>query len=137
MVRLLYAGNLYLILYYTLGMNKILVVDDDADILAVVKIILSINNFVVKTISRWEDISHSIQNFTPDLILLDVALGGADGREICRALKKSADTKHIPIILFSAQYDLANNMEGCAANGLVAKPFETSYLLETIRRNIA
>jgi len=118
-------------------MNKILVVDDDADILAVVKIILSINNFVVKTISRWEDISHTIQNFAPDLILLDVALGGADGREICSALKKSTNTKHIPIILFSAQYDLANNMQGCTANGLVAKPFETAYLLETIRRNIA
>ena len=118
-------------------MNKILVVDDDADILAVVEIILSMHNYSVKTISRREDISHSIQNFTPDLILLDVALGGADGREICSELKKSANTKHIPIILFSAQYDLANNMQGCKANGLVTKPFETPYLLETIRRNIA
>jgi DNA-binding response OmpR family regulator len=118
-------------------MNKILVVDDDADILAVVELILHANDFNVKTISRWEDIPHSIQIYSPDLILLDVALGGADGREICTALKKSVDTKHIPVILFSAQYDLANNMRGCTANGLVAKPFETSYLLETIRKNIA
>ena len=118
-------------------MNKILVVDDDADILAVVELILNANDFNVKTISRWEDISHSIQNFSPDLILLDVALGGADGRAICTALKKSVDTKHIPVILFSAQYDLVNNMQGCMANGMVAKPFETSYLLETIRKNIA
>ena len=122
---------------YRLTMNKILVVDNDADILAVVELILNANDFNVKTISRWEDISHSIQNYSPDLILLDVALGGADGREICTALKKSVDTKHIPVILFSAQYDLANNLQECTANGLVTKPFETSYLLETIRKNIA
>jgi len=118
-------------------MNKILVVDDDTDILTVVEIVLSMNNYIVKTISRWEDISHSIQTFSPDLILLDVSLGGADGREICKQLKKSGETQHIPVLLFSAHYDLVNNINGCMANGLVTKPFETSYLLETIRQNIA
>jgi DNA-binding response OmpR family regulator len=117
-------------------MNKILVVDDDTDILTVVDIVLRMNNFTVKTISRWEDISQAIQTFSPDLILLDVALGGADGREICTQLKKSGETQHIPVILFSAHYDLVNNINGCMANGLVTKPFETSYLLETIRKNI-
>jgi len=117
-------------------MNKILVVDDDTDILSVVEIVLCMNNFSVKAIARWEDISHSIQTFSPDLILLDVALGGADGREICSGLKKSVETKHIPVILFSAQYDLVNNMQRCLANGLVTKPFEISFLLETIRKNI-
>jgi len=118
-------------------MNKILVVDDDTDILTVVEIVLSMNNYSVKAISRWEDIPHTIENFSPDLILLDVALGGADGREICRQLKNSGETQHIPVILFSAQYDLVNNIKGCMANGLVTKPFETSFLLETIRKNIA
>jgi DNA-binding response OmpR family regulator len=118
-------------------MNKILVVDDDTDILAVVEIVLSMNNFSVKTISRWEEISRAIQTFSPDLILLDVALGSADGREICKKLKSSGETEHIPVILFSAHYDLVNNIKGCMANGVVTKPFETSFLLETIRKNIA
>ena len=117
-------------------MNKILVVDDDTDILGVVGIVLRMNNFTVKTISRWEDISQAIQTFSPDLILLDVALSGADGRDICRKIKQSNETQHIPIILFSAHYDLASDTRGCMANGFVAKPFETSYLLETIRKNI-
>ena len=117
-------------------MNKILVVDDDQDILSVVEILLSMNNFNVKTISKWEHIDHTIENFSPDLILLDVALGGADGREICKNLKKSNQTQHIPVILFSAHYDLVNNIKECMANGLVTKPFETSYLLDTIRKNI-
>jgi DNA-binding response OmpR family regulator len=118
-------------------MSKILVVDDDHDILSVVKILLNLNNFAVRTTSKWEYISHEIEDFSPDLILLDVALGGADGREICKQLKKSDDTRHIPIILFSAHYDLVNNIQGCMADGLVTKPFETSYLLDTIRKNIA
>lgn len=118
-------------------MNKILVVDDDTDILTVVEIVLSMNNYAVKAISKWEEISQAIKTFSPDLILLDVALGGADGREICKQLKKSAETEHIPVILFSAHYDLMNSLKGCMANGLVTKPFETSYLLETIRKNIA
>lgn len=118
-------------------MSKILVVDDDDDILTVVQIVLSMNNFTVRAISRWEDIAGSVKSFSPDLILLDVALRGADGREICKQLKKSNETRHIPVILFSAHYDLVNNISECMANGLIAKPFETSYLLETIRENIA
>ena len=118
-------------------MSKILVVDDDEDILAVVKIVLSMNNFTVQAISRWEDVAGSVRSFSPDLILLDVALRGADGREICRQLKKSNETQHIPVILFSAHYDLVNNINECMANGLITKPFETSYLLDTIRENIA
>lgn len=118
-------------------MCKILVVDDDHDILSVVEIVLSMNKFKVKTLSRWEQIDSYIKDFEPDLILLDVALGGADGRTICKQLKNSSVTSHIPVILFSAHYDLVNNIQECMANGLVTKPFETTYLIETIRKNIA
>ena len=118
-------------------MSKILVVDDDNDILTVVGIILSMNHFTVRTISKWQEIDNTVNSFSPDLILLDVALRGADGREICRQLKKSKETQHIPVILFSAHYNLVNNIHECMANGLITKPFETSYLLETIRKNIA
>ena len=118
-------------------MKKVLVVDDDIDILTVVKILLSMNNYTVQAIPKWQDINNTIKSFSPDLILLDVALSGADGRDICRQLKLSNETQHIPVILFSAFYDLANNVRECMADGLVTKPFETSYLLETIRQNIA
>ena len=118
-------------------MNRILVVDDDHDILTVVKILLTMNNFIVETISKWNDITNAIRRFSPDLILLDIALGGADGREICKQLKGSNDTRHIPVILFSAHYDLVNTIHECMADGLITKPFETSYLLDTIRKNIA
>ena len=118
-------------------MNRILVVDDDPDILTVVQILLQMNHFNVMAISKWQDIAMSIESFTPDLILQDVALSGADGRKICRQIKESKETRHIPVILFSAHYDLINNIQECMANGLITKPFETAFLLETIRKNIA
>lgn len=118
-------------------MKKILIVDDDIDILTVVQMLLSMNHYSVQAVSKWQDIHNTVKSFSPDLILLDVALSGADGREICKQLKRSDETSHIPVILFSAYYDLANNIKECMANGLVAKPFERSYLLETIRKNTA
>ncbi len=117
-------------------MNKILLVDDDHDILEVVSMLLRRNEYNVMTISRGTQISNTIESFSPDLILLDVALAGEDGREICSRLKKSNDTKHIPVILFSAHYDLVNNIRECQADGLVTKPFEVPYLLNTIKQNI-
>ena len=118
-------------------MDKILVVDDDPDILTVVQILLRMNNYTVMAVSKEEDVTNSIKSFSPGLILLDVALCGADGREICKRLKTSNETKHIPVILFSAHYDLVNNIHEYMANGLITKPFESSFLLETIRKNIA
>jgi len=117
-------------------MNKILVVDDDLDILALVKIALSINNFSVEAISRWEEITDTIRNFQPDLVLLDVSLGGADGRNICKDLKHTDDTKHLPVVLFSANAEMGNYLEECKANDFIAKPFELSHLVKTLRQHL-
>jgi DNA-binding response OmpR family regulator len=118
-------------------MKKILVVDDDIDILTVVNMVLSFNKFSVMATPRWQDIEPLIKTFCPDLILLDVSLSGADGRDICEKLKNAEKTKNIPIILFSAHYNLINDTRGCKPDGLITKPFEVPYLIETIRKNIA
>lgn len=117
-------------------MDRILLVDDDRDILDVVSMLLRRNEYKVMTISRGTYISSSIESFSPDLILLDVALAGEDGRDICSRLKKSDATRHIPVILFSAHYDLVDNISECHADGLVTKPFEVPFLLNTIKENI-
>ncbi len=118
-------------------MDKILVVDDDFDILTLVKMSLSLNGFSVEATPRWEDVDHTIHEFRPDLILLDVSLAGADGREICRKIKSADDTKHIPVILFSANAEMAKSVQNCNAQAFIAKPYELSHLLSTIRSAIA
>ncbi|MEO6290054.1 MAG: response regulator [Ginsengibacter sp.] len=118
-------------------MYKVLVVDDNRDILSVVELMLKMHDYTVKTVHRWEEITQSVSGFMPDLILLDISLSGADGRDICRAIKDSDDTKHIPVILFTAHHDLGSTFEECLADGLVTKPFSKAYLLETIRRKLS
>jgi DNA-binding response OmpR family regulator len=114
-------------------MNKILVVDDDTDILELVEIMLNSNHYDVKAISRWEEINTSIHTFKPDLVLLDVSLGGADGREICKRIKAAKETQHLPVILFSANPEMGKYIEECSAQSFISKPFEIQYLLSTIK----
>ncbi len=118
-------------------MHKILVVDDNQDILDVVGLILKMDNYEVKTIYNWEEIPQSIRAFLPDLILLDISLSGADGRDICKGLKKSENTRNIPVILFTAHHHLANSFNECLANGLITKPFSKDDLLEIIKTNLS
>jgi DNA-binding response OmpR family regulator len=117
-------------------MNKILVVDDDLDILSLVQIILGMNHFVVETTSKWEEIDSRITTFKPDLVLLDVMLGGADGRDICRNLHLDKKTEDLPVVLFSANPEMGKYTKGCAAKAFIAKPFEISTLLKTIRASM-
>lgn len=117
-------------------MNKILVVDDDLDILSLVEAILKMNNFNVAAISRWEDIYSKMQEFKPDLVLLDVMLGGADGREICKNLHLDHETKNIPVVLFSANPEMGKYLKDCTAQDFLAKPFEMSSLLKTINAHV-
>lgn len=117
-------------------MDKILVVDDDMDILTLVKMTLTMNGFDVTILSRWEGIDKTIEDFGPDLILLDVSLAGADGREICKTLKAKKETQHIPVILFSANIEMEKSIENCNAQAFISKPYELNYFLNTIKSNI-
>jgi DNA-binding response OmpR family regulator len=117
-------------------MSRILVVDDDVDILTLVKMTLKMNGYDVEVLSRWEKVDNAIAEFHPDLILLDVSLGGADGREICKRIKTTDTTRHIPVILFSANIEMEKSIDNCHAQAFISKPYELGYFLNTIRSNL-
>lgn len=117
-------------------MSRILVVDDDVDILTLVKMTLKMNGYDVEVLSRWEKVDNAIADFGPDLILLDVSLGGADGREICKRIKTTDATRHIPVILFSANIEMEKSIDNCHAQAFISKPYELGYFLNTIRTNL-
>ena len=116
-------------------MKKILVIDDDVDMLHVVNLVLTDKGFIVKTTNRWQIISKTIETFIPDLILLDIDLGGADGGDICKEIKSSTATRHLPVILFSALMP-EDYFKACNAQGYLNKPFKPSELVEVIRHNL-
>ncbi|HNP21687.1 MAG TPA: response regulator [Panacibacter sp.] len=118
-------------------MKKILIADDDVDILTLMEAMLSIHRFKVQTVSNWQHIDSSVAQFEPDLILLDISLGGADGRDICKTIKEAEATQHIPLILFSANAEMGRNIEQYHAQAFIAKPFHLSSLLKTIGSYLA
>ena len=119
-------------------MKKILVVDDDDDVLETIQLILEIGGYDVEPLNDAQFIFERIAEFQPDLILLDVVLGKIDGRVICSQIKSHDDTKQLPILMMSGLYDLKEieDME-CAPDDFVSKPFKMDVLLEKIEKLVA
>ncbi len=118
-------------------MKKVLVVDDNRDILDVLNIVLEMEGFDVKCCDDGNLIPEVVYEFNPDLILLDIMLNGIDGRELCRDLKSTGETSHIPIIMISASHTLfAGSDNGCKAEDFIAKPFEITELVSKVEKYI-
>jgi DNA-binding response OmpR family regulator len=113
-------------------MKRILVVDDDLDILELVQMALSMKGYSVQTLSRWENMEDTIGRFRPELVLLDVSLGTADGRDLCLKLKTSPATRDIAVVLFSANIEMQKSVGDCMANSFLAKPFDLQGLTKTV-----
>ena len=118
-------------------MSKILVVDDDLDILVVMEILLTMKGFSVEVTPKWESTFEKVDTFKPDLILLDVLISGNDGRTICKQLKSQEGTKKIPIIMFSAHPSAAATMAEYGADDFIAKPFDVNDLLTKVNAQLA
>ncbi|MBA3675222.1 MAG: response regulator [Chitinophagaceae bacterium] len=111
-------------------MPKILVIDDDKDLLDITQALLAKQGFVVETDLNWDDALKKIETFEPQLILLDVFLNGVDGLEICKQLKSMPHTKHIPVLIFSAYPRVAESViYEYGADDFIAKPFEVNDLI--------
>jgi DNA-binding response OmpR family regulator len=113
--------------------KKVLVVDDDNDILDVIRIILEDEGYEVSTLDNGREVVNEVSNNTPDLILLDVMLCGIDGRDICMKLKTDPRFSRLPIIMISASHNLEGFLEKeGSADGFISKPFEIDYLVAVV-----
>lgn len=114
-------------------MPRIYVIDDDKDLLKVVKSLLYKKGFDVKTFVDWELAKKTMKELEPQLILLDVFLSGIDGLEVCQKLKASPYTRHIPVLLFSAFPRIAESaVHDYGADDFIAKPFEVGDLIKKV-----
>jgi CheY-like chemotaxis protein len=114
--------------------KRILVVDDEPDILEFLQVILDEEGYAVVTSDKGEYLEQLHNGGLPDLILVDVLLSGKDGREIVKYLKRQEETKHIPIIMFSAHPSAEETARQAGAEDFLAKPFEIDALLTKIAK---
>jgi DNA-binding response OmpR family regulator len=118
-------------------MKRILVVDDDEDILDILCYILKERGYEVAGLLRGDQIMDTLEQFKPGLVLMDVMLAGEDGREICREIKTRPDTHNVPVILISASHNLSQSLrqEG-APDDFIAKPFDVDRLLQKVETHL-
>ncbi len=114
--------------------KKIVVVDDDLDILEAFQFTLEEAGYEVTTTARGEDAENlrAIEGGLPDLIILDVFLSGKDGRLICQKLKSQEETRHIPILMISAHPSAKQAIKEIGADDFLPKPFDVDELLAKI-----
>ncbi len=114
-------------------MHKILVVDDDQSILDAMEITLKLQDYEVETTTKGEETFSKIESFKPDLIFMDVYLSGMDGREICKQIKEQDETRHIPVIIFSANKSMKDVFKESGANDFIGKPFNMDELYDKVK----
>lgn len=116
-------------------MAKLLIVDDEKQLVEMVQMRLEANGYEVLTASDGQEGLQMAKTEKPDLIMLDVMMPKMDGYKVCGLLKNDARYKNIPIILFSAraQQQDADVAKEAGADAYVTKPFEPPVLLAKIK----
>jgi DNA-binding response OmpR family regulator len=117
--------------------KKILIIDDEPDILAFLSAMFEDANFTVVATDKGnyiERLTRTTMDNLPNVILLDMLLSGSDGRDIARRLKSQEETRCIPIIMTSAHPYARQEARACGADDFLAKPFEMDALLNIVER---
>lgn len=115
--------------------KKILVVDDEQDILELIRYNLEKEGYQVRTVSSGEAALTDAERNLPDCIVLDLMLPGLDGLEVCRRLKQREDLRFIPVIMLTAKSEDTDIVTGLelGADDYVTKPFSPKVLTARIR----
>src|ERR1700676_4387225 len=115
--------------------ERILVVDDEEDLLELVNYNLTKEGYRVQCVSTGEAALAAARENLPDLVVLDLLLPSIDGLEICRLLKADSRTSHIPVLMLTAKREESDGVAGleCGADDYMTKPFSPRVLLARIR----
>ncbi|MFC1508158.1 PleD family two-component system response regulator [Candidatus Omnitrophota bacterium] len=115
--------------------KKLLLVDDEVNIVMVTKKHLEFRGFEVECAYDGLDALNKVKEFRPDLVLLDLFMPVMHGYEVCKKLKKDPSSKDIPVIFFSAGHHKDNcpqEAKDVGAVDFIAKPFDIDELADKI-----
>jgi len=115
--------------------QTVLIVDDENDVIDLVKYNLHRAGFEILTASNGADGLRTARAEHPDLVVLDVMMRGMDGFEVCRALKEAQETAHTPVIMLTAKAGASDRINGLelGADDYLTKPFSPRELVLRIQ----
>jgi excisionase family DNA binding protein len=117
------------------GKRKILVVDDDRDLVELIVDVLERDGrFETRTVNNGFDAGMMVKEYRPDLIVLDVMLPDINGREVCQRVRNDSSLDEVRIICISGmvEEDKISELKAAGANDFLQKPFDTERLIERL-----
>lgn len=117
--------------------NKIMVVDDEPDVVDLVRLVLESDGFEVVTAYSGKECLEKIGRDMPDLVLLDIMMPQMDGWEVYSKIKVNPKTKDIPVAMLTAKSQSIDKMIGLhvvKVDDYITKPFGRSELLERVKK---
>jgi DNA-binding response OmpR family regulator len=116
-------------------MKKIVLIEDDADLFALVKYNLEKEGFAVAGLQTGRGAMDLCRRERPDLVLLDIMLPDSDGLEICKGIRANSELQHVPIIFLTARASETDRIVGLelGANDYIVKPFFIRELIARIK----
>ena len=117
-------------------MKKILIIEDETDIIDMATMILEDEGYEVSSISEYPNFENKVAECKADLVLLDLNLRGYHGKDICKYIKASDSLKQTAVVLMSANRDIKAVKEESGADAYIRKPFDLYDFIGTIRAHI-
>jgi len=116
-------------------MKKILVVDDEKDVLDLVRRVLIRGGFEVITALDGKEGLAKVYNEAPDLMILDINMPGMDGWEVCRKIREDPLYKHLPIIMLTVRRTKKDQLKGLnlGSDEYITKPFYPTELIARVK----
>lgn len=112
---------------------KALIIDNDNDILYVLKEVLIYEGYEVVSLLEVDNIFPEIMTHRPDIIILDYMLNGITGGELCQQIKANRYTQQLPVIIISAYPKATQSLADCGCNHFIAKPFDLDHIVNSIK----
>jgi len=118
--------------------GRVLVVDDDPEIVTFLCTLLELEGLQASVATSAPAALEQLRMAQPSLVLLDIAMPGQDGIELCKTLKRDPATKDVPIFVISARpgREVVERALAAGAEAFIRKPFENHELIERIRQRL-
>lgn len=117
--------------------KKILVIDDNSDLLDLLKEALTGEGYEVECASHVDNIYESVRQSGAGLVIIDYILEGINGGELCHQLKINPRTKHLPVIMISGYPRVLESLGTYGADRFLAKPFDLEELLSVVNNHFS
>ena len=114
-------------------MKKVLIIEDEQDIVDIATMILEDEGYEVSSHCEYADFETKVNNAHADLVLLDLNLDGYHGKDICKYIKGNDQLKDTSVILMSANRDIEAIKEEAGADGFITKPFDLADFINIVK----